>query len=298
MRPTKPFRIAHLSDLHLTAKDDAARSEPKLFGALQGMNAAFRKIVKASQLQSADLVLITGDVTDRGDIEAWRVFWEAVQDAGLIERVRVLPGNHDLCCLGIRIPGPNARKADLNKAANGLRLGSQPTQLPWAFMPDSRVVIFGLNSCNMGNPLALDNAVGRLSYYDLKAFACLLREHRDVPVKIVALHHSPNIPETKTAKKRGEEPMGAFERLAMQIPQDQRRALMLLCVTHRVRLVVHGHVHVAQNRWISGVRIVGTPATTEPSFSSSGSGTFRYYSYVVQGNGGRVNCSLDSLPTE
>ena len=48
MPSSSTFRIAHLSDLHLTEDDKARRSAPKLFGRLRGMNAAFRQIVRVT----------------------------------------------------------------------------------------------------------------------------------------------------------------------------------------------------------------------------------------------------------
>jgi len=63
---TQAYRIVHLSDLHLTARDTDRRSEPKLFGPLRGMNVAFRTILRSPQINKADVVLITGDITDRG----------------------------------------------------------------------------------------------------------------------------------------------------------------------------------------------------------------------------------------
>ena len=105
MAKQKPFRIVHLSDLHLTRTDGARRSEPNLFKALKGMNSAFRKIVISKPIQKADIILVTGDVTDRGNIESWAVFWDGIHSAGLIDRTYVIPGNHDVCCLGIRPPG-------------------------------------------------------------------------------------------------------------------------------------------------------------------------------------------------
>jgi len=100
----KPFKIAHLSDLHLTARDGASRSEPDLFSPLKGMNVAFRKIATSKAVQASDMVLVTGDVTDRRDIESWKGFWNTVTEAGIKGRVRVIPGNHDVCCLGARLP--------------------------------------------------------------------------------------------------------------------------------------------------------------------------------------------------
>ena len=51
MTRKQPFRIAHLSDLHLTKTDGARRTELGVFGRLKGMNAAFRKIVASKVIQ-------------------------------------------------------------------------------------------------------------------------------------------------------------------------------------------------------------------------------------------------------
>ena len=267
--PQKPYRIAHLSDLHLTARDDASRSEPRIFGKLKGMNAAFRSLVRTPDLASCDLILVTGDVTDCGESGAWKVFWDALRSRGLADRLVVLPGNHDLCCLGLRPlrPDKDYAKADLEKAAEGLKMGGQRTKFPWVAVPDPRVAVFCLNSCNLGNLTAMTNAIGQLGYYQLLTFADQLHKYRDVPVKIVALHHSPNIPKAETARKCGQAGVSVLTRLTMQIPAPQRRALRLLCVTHRVRMIVHGHMHLKEDREVNSVRIVGAPATTEPAKS-------------------------------
>jgi 3',5'-cyclic AMP phosphodiesterase CpdA len=285
------FRIVHLSDLHLTANDNAPRSEPRLFGALQGMNAAFRKIVRADAVQDADLLLVTGDVTDRGDLETWRIFWQVLTDAGLFKRTLVVPGNHDVCCLGVRAPWDRGVQADWEKAVAGLQLGHQPTKFPWVRKPDPRVVVFGLSSNNLGNFSAVTNAMGQLGYFQLQRLAEQLHVHRDVPVKIVLLHHSPNIPEEETALKRGQQPVGRLQRQAHQIPQDQRRALRLLCITHRVRLVLHGHLHLAEDRRVGGIRIVGSGASTEPVPDAK----YVFCRYDVLGDGGRVTRRLCSV---
>jgi len=294
---TPPFRIVHLSDLHLTRTDGTGRTEMDLFRPLKGMNDAFRRILRTSTLRNSDLLIITGDVTDRGDEASWRVFWGAVDGAGLRQRVLVVPGNHDLCCLGSRLPLPHAgyRSADLLRAMAGLRMGDQPVKFPWAVRPDPRVVVFGLNSNNLGNLSAATNAMGRLGYYQLKSLADKLYTHREVPVKIVALRHSPNIPGQDTARKRGLRPMSPLERMGHQIPREQRRMLLLLCLAHRVRLLVHGHLHLAEDRKVSGVRILGAPATTEPLSAGALASDYPLRTYTVQGDGGRVRCELRSV---
>lgn len=48
------------------------------------------------------VLLITGDVTDYGEQRAWEIFWEEIDRNGLENKAWVVPGNHDVCVLGIR----------------------------------------------------------------------------------------------------------------------------------------------------------------------------------------------------
>ena len=285
------FRIAHVSDLHLTAREGAWRSEAKLFRPLTGMNEAFRRVVKSRSLRASDLIVVTGDVTDRGDLDSWKVFWEAVDGAGLKEKCLIVPGNHDVCCLGLRLPktGKGYRRKDLEKAKRGLRLGGQQVDFPWAFPVDGRLVLFGINSNNLGNLSALENAMGDIAYNQLASLARLMKRHRDVPVKLVLLHHSPNIPGRSASLKRGIAPMGAVSTLAHRIPRDQRVALRLLCITHGVRLIMHGHLHRAEDRRVDGVRIVGAPATTEPVSVRKHDSDYLFTSYTLRGDAGPIS---------
>jgi 3',5'-cyclic AMP phosphodiesterase CpdA len=281
----KPFRIAHLSDLHITKKDSDSRSEPKLFGPLKGMNEAFRRIARTPVIQRCDWIVVTGDVTDRGDPEAWKVFWDAMGGAGLHRKAYVIPGNHDVCCLGARIPFLKKvyAKKDLEKAVRGLRMGHQRVKFPWDVSPDPRVVVFGVNSNNLGNWSVVDNALGEIGYYQLVSLASKLHKHRDVPVKIVALHHSPNIP------GRGQDPIDKIETKFVEIQKEQRQALRLICLAQRVRLILHGHTHKQRDRRVTGLRIVGTNATNEPvSVSRKPKRRYQFYTYTVYGDGGRV----------
>lgn len=284
------FRIAHLSDLHLTAKDGAARTEPKLFGQLGGMNEAFRRIVLSPKIQAADLVLVTGDVTDRGELDSWRVFWDAINAAKLRDKVLVVPGNHDVCCLGMRLPTQRAgyREADLQKAQRGLALGDQETRFPWARKVTDEIVVFGLSSNNLGNFTAASNAMGDLGYGQLSKLARLLKTHHDVPIKLVALHHSPNIPAPAVAKKRGIAAFGQLDTLGHQIPEHERRALRLLCITHGVRLVLHGHLHRHEDRYVDGVRLVGAAASTEPLDAQATRPEYPIATYTLRGSKTRI----------
>ncbi len=303
--PCAPFRIIHLSDLHLTRTDGVARSEPNLLRPLRGMNRSFRRLLQQPAVRRADLLLVTGDVTDRGDAASWQVFCDAVREAGLGGRVAVIPGNHDVCCLGARLPGTRSayRAADLQRAREGLggaMAGSEALvegglpvrHFPLVFRPDPRVVVFGMNSNHLGNLSLASNALGEVDYHQLLRLAGKLHKHRDVPVKVIALHHSPNIPGVDTARRRGQRALTPLERLGHQVPQWQRRAIRLLAVAHGVRLVVHGHLHMLEDRRVSGVRIIGAPASTQPSRVRSGHQEHRVLRYTVSRSGGQVRTDL------
>jgi 3',5'-cyclic AMP phosphodiesterase CpdA len=62
----KTLSIAHLSDLHLTTTDGGRRKQD---GARE-MNANFGRILTQPVVREADLVLITGDISDRGELAA------------------------------------------------------------------------------------------------------------------------------------------------------------------------------------------------------------------------------------
>jgi 3',5'-cyclic AMP phosphodiesterase CpdA len=297
MENEKQFVIAHLSDLHLTASDKHSRRNAKIFGSLKGMNEAFRNIIKSRPIRDADLIIVTGDITDRGDIESWVFFWNQIKAAGLSDRVMVVPGNHDVCCLGARLPFKKKthRQRDLEKVTNGLRIGNQSAQFPWVREYDKRIVIFGLNSNNLGNFSFLSNAMGRIGRDQLLSFAEQLYMHRSAPVKIVVLHHGPNITEKTAVKKRGRKLMGKLMLTGRRIPNSQQRILLFLCLSHGVQLIAHGHVHKAEEHIVNGIRIVGASPTTQPISRTNRSNTYQFYTYTIQGQQTSVNTKLEKI---
>jgi 3',5'-cyclic AMP phosphodiesterase CpdA len=297
MENEKELLIAHLSDLHLTSPDRQSRRKARIFRSLKDTNEVFRNIIKSQPIRDANLIIITGDITNRGDIESWEFFWEEIKAAGLSDRIIVVPGNHDVCCLGARLPFKKKayRQRDLEKVNNGLQIGNQSAQFPWVREYDKRVAIFGLNSNNLGNLSFLSNAMGRLGQDQLLSFAEQLYMHRDVPVKIVVLHHSPNIPEKTAAKKRGRKLMGKLMLAGRRMRKSQQRVLMLLCLSHGVQVIAHGHAHKAEDRVVNGIRIVGAPPTTQPISSTSRGDTYQFYTYTIQGQDMRVNTKLEKI---
>ncbi len=90
--PSGGLRIAHLSDLHVNEGDIVRMVER----AHPGGNRHLGRVLDAPPLSDADVVLVTGDVTDRGTAASWRAFLDAVDERELAERVVLVPGNHDI----------------------------------------------------------------------------------------------------------------------------------------------------------------------------------------------------------
>ena len=90
--PAGGLRIAHLSDLHVN-EGDAVRMVER---AHPGGNRQLERVLDAPPLGDADIILVTGDVTDRGTAASWRNFIDAVEERELHLRMVLVPGNHDL----------------------------------------------------------------------------------------------------------------------------------------------------------------------------------------------------------
>lgn len=265
--------MAHLSDLHLTATDDGRRKEDRA----RHMNANLFRLLRHGPIQEAELVLITGDISDRGELAAWNVLWSAVRETGLdLGRVLVIPGNHDAACLGLRRTRPKAE--DLAIVRAGLEKGRQRKRLPYVrLFAGGTVGVFAVDSVNAGNFNLIDNAVGRIGFNQLSKLGALLRENSEIPCKLIVLHHSPNIPHSATSKRRGEKATPFWQRAALQLDRVDRVGLRLLARTFDAKAILHGHTHDNLDRRVGGVRIIGTRDSTVPQ--PSGLLSYKVYSY-------------------
>lgn len=92
---SEALSLVHLSDLHVVEQPRVRLVERRA----PGGNARLEAILDRPELDDTDLVLVTGDVTDRGTAIAWRSFLELLDERGLAERTLLVPGNHDLALL-------------------------------------------------------------------------------------------------------------------------------------------------------------------------------------------------------
>lgn len=284
---TRPWTIAHLSDLHLTVNHDGHRIEDRA----RGMNANLERLLHQEAVRNADLVLVTGDISDRGHLAAWNVLWTSVRRAGLDPgKMLVIPGNHDAACLGLRRSRP--AEEDLAVVRSGLRGGGQRRRFPYVrSFAGGAIAVFAVDSVNAGNLSVVDNAVGRIGFDQLAALGRLLREHTEAPCRLIALHHSPNIPRSATSRRRGEKAVPFWQRRALQLERVDRVCLRLLARAFEVKAILHGHTHDNLDRRVGGVRIIGTCASTVPHTS----GLLSYKTYAVYPRSGILKSRIRRL---
>lgn len=93
------MRLAHLSDFHLLAPRD--RPDWRLRWIAAGrpidVEGRYRRAVRAlKHAASADVVILTGDLTETGSAAQFGAFAGALEESGLDpDQVVLLPGNHD-----------------------------------------------------------------------------------------------------------------------------------------------------------------------------------------------------------
>lgn len=88
--------IVHWTDLHLTKSDTTSRLD-RVDG-YPGGNQALKRLIQQygnGVLESAKLILVTGDITDTGQEEEWQAFFQAVPRK-LLNKMILVPGNHEV----------------------------------------------------------------------------------------------------------------------------------------------------------------------------------------------------------
>jgi len=90
--PDRGLKLAHLTDLHVTEGPRVRLIEK----ARPGGNEILPSLFTRPELAESDLVLFTGDLTDRGTAGSWQCFKDALVAHGLSEKTILVPGNHDI----------------------------------------------------------------------------------------------------------------------------------------------------------------------------------------------------------
>jgi Calcineurin-like phosphoesterase len=89
--------VVHFTDLHLTEHDDGEMID-RHTGKMGG-NQVLGELLRAhgdGVLRQAGAILVTGDATDAGTEAQWQAFFRLMGEAGLLDKLVLVPGNHEL----------------------------------------------------------------------------------------------------------------------------------------------------------------------------------------------------------
>jgi Calcineurin-like phosphoesterase len=95
----RKWRVAHLSDVHFVGERYGFRVESGRMGPRgnERFNRLLNLMDTIHENDPLDAVLITGDITDAGRSSEWSELLDALADhPRLVDRLLILPGNHDL----------------------------------------------------------------------------------------------------------------------------------------------------------------------------------------------------------
>uniref|UniRef100_B0T2I9 Metallophosphoesterase n=1 Tax=Caulobacter sp. (strain K31) TaxID=366602 RepID=B0T2I9_CAUSK len=247
------FRLAHISDLHLSPPKGAFGWRDLLSKRLLSRIAWRRKhrehrpeilarVVADLIAQAPDHVAITGDLTNYAspaEFEAARLWLETL---GPSRDVTVSPGNHDALVDAEGVEAFAAWTPWLGDAGE--------TRFPQVRVRDG-VAVFNLCSAV---PTAPHLATGRLGEAQLRRLAALLSDpaYRD-DFRVLLIHHPP-IP-------------GAVARRKSLEDVDALRAVL---AEQGADLILHGHAHDAMVATVPGPRGAMIPVLGVPSASAMG----------------------------
>lgn len=211
----KPTLLVQLSDLHIGGSENGVDPVPRLGAVIEAVR---------SLPNRPDAVLISGDLTDGGAAEGYRLAQE------LLERLEVplhaLPGNHDdrgRIREAFGLPGMGEEPVNYSVEVGDLRLvafdSNVPGQDPGAFPPE------------------------QLRWLDEE-----LRAKPEAPT-LLAMHHTP----LTTGIREWDE---------INLLAPQREALAEVVGRHpQLRAIVGGHLHRVAASTLAGCPVLSAPST-------------------------------------
>lgn len=212
---TDPILLVQLSDLHVGGNESGVNPIPRLEAVIE---------VVRGLPNRPDAVVVTGDLTDDGAEENYRVVRELLE--GLEAPLHVLPGNHDdrgRIRAAFDLPGRGEEPVNYSVGVGELRL-----------------VLFDSNVPRR-DPGSYD--AGRLGWLDRE-----LAAQPEQPT-LLAVHHPPLA-------------TGIAEWDAINLDHGDREALGEMVARHpQVRAIVGGHLHRIAASTLSGCPVLAAPST-------------------------------------
>jgi 3',5'-cyclic AMP phosphodiesterase CpdA len=253
-------RIAHISDLHLSAdhKRMNIRNTKRLLDRIKRLN--------------IDHVVITGDIAANADADDFHIARNLFHSAGLLDgrRMSVVIGNHDVYG-GVHTPEDildfprRCKKVDVRKKVDSFTEHFQELfrnsyflneEFPFPYFKlIGDVLLIGL--CSVAGYSAMKNPVGSNGLVDERQQQELDRTlssgQFDRSRTLVLVHHHFKKMEHETDGTM-QSVWEAFEQQTMKL--RGKKELMLLFKKHRVDAVLHGHVHENSEYTRKGLRFI------------------------------------------
>lgn len=245
---TKEYRIAHLSDLHLSAEYFPERIH------------TVRLLFRRCQELNVDHIVITGDVTNQARIEELNLFRSLLQEHSLLDgrKVSVVIGNHDIfggpyyaedvlkfpsaCQAADYDAKVNLFYTTLKETFDGATLVQLGQPFPFVKVLGG-IAIVGINSVARWH--AVKNPIGSNGKVERKHIDALKSLFSDARLKskhvIAAIHHHFQSTEETTFQSKAEQLWRAFEAATMKLHKKKR--LIRLLLSAGVKVILHGHVH-------------------------------------------------------
>lgn len=251
---TKPFTLAHISDLHLTPLDGF---HPRYWNVKRGLgflnwHRGRRRVhlkgvadLLASDMlaQKPDHIAVTGDLANIGLPAEYEVALSWLRSLGGPGHVSVVPGNHDIYTA--RMHGASCVECwaeYMTSNAGGIEFLPQGApRFPYV-RRFGQVALIGLNSAVPQPPFI---AAGLLGADQLRRLGAVLDKLGSAGLVRVVLIHHPPLP-GQAPPRRGLDDAAAFARTITD---------------HGAELVLHGHNHrdmLAWQEWSRGrVPVIG-----------------------------------------
>jgi 3',5'-cyclic AMP phosphodiesterase CpdA len=248
----RPFRIAHISDLHVLELNGThwsrflnkrATGAVNLAGLRRNAHPVHVAELLAERLRAEDIdhVILTGDLTNLALESEFARVRQVVERIGPPDYITMIPGNHDMYTRGALRHHRFERYFQdyLVDETDPLRSALTKGRLHYPFVraPAPHVRIYGLSSAIPTPPLLAFGHVGRAQLDRLRALVAA--EPPTVRVRIVLVHHNLH------------HRVGAAEYVASLI---DRKALGEAMHDIHATVVLHGHTHHPHQGHLPGRR--------------------------------------------
>lgn len=230
---TRPYRLAHISDPHLSTLEGVSGRDlcnQRILGYLswrlhrrhEHRSEILGALLEDLATQGADHVVVTGDLTHLGLPDEFRQVADWLPGLGTPDRVTVVPGNHEAY-----VRTPAAATLDLWQpymASDPNRGHATPAEGFPSLRRRGPIALIGLSSAHVSLPF---HATGSVGEPQLRALAELLRRTGAEGLFRVLLIHHPPLP-------------GVMRRRKRLVDLDHLNAVL---EREGVELVLHGHAH-------------------------------------------------------